>query len=100
MFAAIRSYEVTDVDELSELVQEEFAPIVQTVPGFIAYFVVDHGDGSASSITICEDKAGVDESSSRAAAWVEERAGDLVTTGPKVISGAVTADATRLGIAA
>ena len=99
MFAAIRTYGVTDIDELSELVKEGFLPIVESVPGFVAYYVVDAGDGLASSITICEDKTGVDESTSRAAEWVEEHALDFIQSGPAVVTGAVTAEiaATPLG---
>jgi hypothetical protein len=98
MFAAIRTYGVTDIDELSELVNDGFLPIVESVPGFVAYYVVDAGDGMASSITICEDKTGVDESTSRAAEWVEEHALEFIGSGPAVVTGAVTAEiaATRL----
>jgi hypothetical protein len=98
MFAAIRTYGVTDIDELSELVRDGFLPIVESVPGFVAYYVMDAGDGLASSITICEDKTGVDESTSRAAEWVEEHALELTESGPAVVTGAVTAEtaATRL----
>jgi hypothetical protein len=100
MFAITRTYGVSDVEELSELVREEFLPVVQTVPGFVAYYVVDHEDGTASSVTICEDRTGIAESTSRAAAWVEERVSDLITTGPVLVTGTVTAEATSLGIAA
>jgi hypothetical protein len=98
MFAAIRTYGVTDIDELSELVKDGFLPIVESVPGFVAYYAVDAGDGMASSITICEDRTGVDESTSRAAEWVEEHALELIESGPAVVIGAVTAEtaATRL----
>jgi hypothetical protein len=98
MFAAIRTYGVTDIDELSELVKDGFLPIVESVPGFVAYYVVDAGDGIASSITICEDKTGVEETTSRAAEWVEEHALDFIESGPAVVTGAVTAEiaATRL----
>jgi hypothetical protein len=98
MFAAIRTYGVTDIDELSELVKDGFLPIVESVPGFVAYYAVDAGDGMASSITICEDKTGIDESTSRAAEWVEEHAVELIESGPAVVIGAVTAEtaATRL----
>jgi hypothetical protein len=100
MHAAIRTYEVSNIEELSELVRDEFLPIVETVPGFVAYYVVDHGDGSASSITISEDKTGIDESTSRAAAWVEERLPELIESGPAVVAGTVTPEATRFEIAA
>ena len=100
MYAGIRTYEVTDVEELSELVRDEFLPIVETVPGFVAYYVVDAGNGKASSITICEEEAGVRESTARAAAWVEERASDLIESGPSIITGQISAEATRLELAA
>ena len=98
MFAAIRTYGVTDVKELSELVKDGFLPIVESVPGFVGYYVVEAGDGVASSITICEDKTGADESTSREAAWVEEHALDFIESGPAVVTGALTAEtaATRL----
>ena len=98
MFAAIRTYGVTDIDELSELVQDGFLPIVESVPGFVAYYAIDAGDGIATSITVCEDNAGVDESTSREATWVEENALDFIQSGPAVVTGPVTAEiaATRL----
>ena len=92
MFAAIRTYGVTDVEELSDLVKDGFLPIVESVPGFVAYYVVAAGDGVASSITICEDKAGVDESTSRASEWVEEHALDFIQSGPAVVTGEVLAE--------
>jgi hypothetical protein len=100
MFAAIRTYGVTDIDELSELVKDGFLPIVESVPGFVAYYVVDAGDGVASSITICEDKTGVDESTSRAAEWVEEHELDYIQSGPAVVTGTVTAEIAATPLAA
>jgi hypothetical protein len=100
VFAAIRTYGVSDVDAVSKLVNEEFLPIVESIPGFVAYYVVDTGSGLATSITVCEDRTGVEESTSRAAAWVEEKALDLIESGPAVITGAVTAEASRTALAA
>jgi hypothetical protein len=100
MFAGIRTYKVTNMDELSEIVRDEFVPIVETVPGLVAYFVVDTGDGTASSITIAESKEGVLESASRAAAWVEERVPELIESGPEIAVGEVTAVLTEIGLAA
>jgi len=92
MFAAISTYGVTDIDDLSELVKEQFLPIVESVPGFVAFYVVDPGDGLATTITICDDKPGADEATSRTAEWVQERALDLIESGPAVVTGAVTAE--------
>jgi hypothetical protein len=100
MFAAIRTYGVTDTDELSELVRSGLLPIVESVPGFVAYYVVDVGDGMASSITICDDRAGVDESTSREAEWVEEHVLDFIESGPAVVTGTVTAETAATSLAA
>ena len=54
----------------------------------------------ASSITICEDKTGVDESTSRAAEWVEEHALDFIESGPAVVTGAVLAETAATPLAA
>jgi hypothetical protein len=91
---------VTDIDELSELERDGFLPIVESVPGFVAYYVVDAGEGMASSITICEDKAGVDESTSRASEWVQEHALDFIESGPAVVTGVVTAETAATSLAA
>ena len=100
MFAGIRTYKVTNADELSTLVPEEFVPIVETVPGLVAYFVVDTGDDTMSSITIAETKEGILESAARAAAWVEERVPELIESGPEVAFGDVTTALTQIGLAA
>jgi hypothetical protein len=100
MFAAIRTYGVTDIEELSELVKEGFLPIVESVPGFVAYYVVADGDVVASSITICEDKASVEESTSRASEWVEEHALDFIQSGPAVVTGEVLAETAATPLAA
>ena len=49
----------------------EIEKIIKGVPGFIAYYALRNGD-TVTSITVCQDKAGTDESTRRAAAWVKE----------------------------
>jgi hypothetical protein len=41
------------------------------VPGFVNYAAVRSGEGGVT-VTVCEEKAGTDESSRRAAEWVKE----------------------------
>jgi hypothetical protein len=100
MYAAISTYGVTDFDAMSELVKDGFLPIVESVPGFVAFYLVDAGDGLAMSITICDDKGSIDESASRAAEWVQERALDLIESGPAVVTGTVTAETAATPLAA
>jgi hypothetical protein len=50
---------------------DEVRKIVSEVPGFIAYYAIRNGD-IVTSVTVCQDKAGTDETTKRAAAWVKE----------------------------
>ncbi len=91
MYGVIRKYRTTDIQELSRRVQDEFVPTVRGVPGFVAYYVIDGGDGSVASITLCETSAGVEESTSRAAQWVGATVSHLIQGDPEVTAGEVTA---------
>ena len=97
MYAAIRTYRVTDAEELARRVRDEFVPMVRDVPGFVAYYVIDAGGGDLSSVTICDSREGVEESTARAADWVGERLGSLIESGPDVMAGDVIVDHARVG---
>jgi hypothetical protein len=97
VYGVIRTYRATDMAELSRRVKDEFIPIVQDVPGFVAYYLIDGGGGTGSSITICEDKEGVEASTARASDWVKERLADLIESGPEIVAGEVTVEQTRVG---
>jgi hypothetical protein len=47
--------------------------VIAGMPGFLSYAAFREGDGGMT-VTSCEDKAGVDESSKPAADWVGENA--------------------------
>jgi hypothetical protein len=57
------------IDQRSDEVKE----VIAGTPGFISYAAFREGDGG-TTVTSCQDKAGVDESSKRAADWVSENA--------------------------
>ena len=50
---------------------DEVRDLITTVPGFIAYYAIRNGD-VVTTVTVCKDKAGTDESTKRARAWVQE----------------------------
>jgi len=52
--------------------------LVSSVPGFIAYYAIRNGD-IVTSVTVCRDKAGTDETTKRAAAWVKENVKGSIT---------------------
>ena len=91
MYAAIRRYHTAPgvVAEISRRVTAGFVPIVQNAPGFVAYYVVDEGNGALTSVSIFEDQAGAEESSRRAAAWVQEQLAALLPNPPQITTGTV-----------
>ncbi len=92
MHASIREYRTKDNAEVARRAQEGFVPLVRDVPGLKAYYLVDGGD-KLVTITIADDRTGVEESVSKAREWVQEHAADLVEGSPTVINGEVTAGA-------
>ena len=91
MYVSIRQYRSDNVEEVGRRAQDGFVPIVREVPGFSAYYIVDGGDGTFTTITVAENKAGVEDSVNRASEWVRESAADLVEGAPTVTNGEVVA---------
>jgi hypothetical protein len=86
MYAVVRTYSGAGASELFDLLgqrEEDVKALISGVPGFVNYAAVRSGDGGVT-VTVCEDKAGTDESSRRAAEWVKENAG--ATANPPAIT--------------
>ena len=95
MHASIRRYRVRDIDALVSKVESEFVDKVKEIDGFVGYYVVDGGDGTAVSVTVGEGANAVAESTQLAARWVRESASDLVEGQPEVTVGEVRVRAER-----
>ncbi|MDX6696767.1 MAG: hypothetical protein QOE65_164 [Solirubrobacteraceae bacterium] len=77
MHVVVRTYSGQGASELFDLLgqrEEDVKALISGVPGFVNYAAVRDGDGGVT-VTVCEDKAGTDESSRRAAEWVKENVG-------------------------
>ncbi len=75
MYAVIRNYSGQGASEVFDVIQqrqEDVQARISGVPGFVSYVAVRTGDGGGVSVTVCEDKAGADESTRRAAELVKE----------------------------
>ena len=84
MYATVRRYEgVIDTSEAESLVEEDFIPTISEVPGFVAYYWVDAGDGTTMSISLFEDQTGAEESNRRAADWNRETVASLLQNPPR-----------------
>jgi hypothetical protein len=97
MFAAVRRYEgITDDAEAARLVRDSFLPRLEHVPGFIAYYWIDAGEGVMASLSVFEDKTGADRSVEVAHEWVVDNAAGLFPHPPQVTEGPVVASDTRV----
>lgn len=70
----IRSYSGQGASDLFDALaerEEEVKGLISTVPGFISYAAFRTDDGG-QTVTVCDEKAGTDESSRRAAEWVKD----------------------------
>jgi len=86
MYAVVRSYSGNGASELFDQLEqrnEEVEDLIGGVPGFVSYTACRSGEGGLT-VTVCQDKAGTDESSRRAAEWVKENIG--ATVDPPVIT--------------
>ena len=88
MFVSIRRYrDLPSLTALCRDIELEFVPRLQRSPGFIAYYAVDGGDGTLTTVSVFSTAAMAEESNDEAAAWLRERdpAAPLVTV--EVVSG-------------
>ena len=77
MYAVVRTYSGQGASDLMDLLgqrEEDVKALISGVPGFVNYAAVRSGDGGVT-MTVCDDKAGADESSRRASEWVNENLG-------------------------
>jgi hypothetical protein len=77
MYAVVRTYSSQGASELFDLLEQreqDVRALISGVPGFVSYTAVRSGDGGLT-VTVCDDKAGTDESSKRAAEWVKANLG-------------------------
>jgi hypothetical protein len=86
MYTVVRSYSGQGASEVFDLLEqrgEDVTSLIGGVPGFVSYAAFRSGDGGMT-VTICQDKAGTDESSRRAADFVKENIS--TTVNPPVIT--------------
>ena len=88
MYVVIRSYSGQGASELFDALREredDVRNLISTVPGFVSYEAF-RSDGGGQTVTVCQDKAGTDESSRRAGDWVKENI-DVAVDPPRITEG-------------
>lgn len=91
MQTVIRAYSGKGARELFDLLEKRTADVeklLRSVKGFVGYTLARSGDGGFS-VTVCQDKAGIDESVQVAKDWIAKNAGNTGAVAPKVSEGSV-----------
>lgn len=91
MHTVVRTYSGKGSKELFDILEKrkaEVESLMRSVKGFVSYTLARSGDGGVS-VTVCQDKAGTDESVQKAKEWVAKNAGNTGVGAPRVSDGAV-----------
>ena len=96
MYVAVRRYEgVRDPQKVAQLGEESFVPIISEMPGFVAHYLVDAGDGVMVAVSVFEHKDAEEQSTFRAGEFVAEDLGPLSPNPPQVTAGELVASKER-----
>ena len=82
-------------------IRVRFIPIIKRAPGFLAYYTLDSGSGTLTSISVFEHRAGAEKSNKLAEDWVGRSMSSALPTSPETIVGEVGAhevNLTKLGL--
>jgi hypothetical protein len=92
LYVAVRRFEgVSDSQKVAQVAEEGFLPIISELPGFVAHYTVDAGDGVMVGISVFEHKAAEEESTFLAGEFVAEHLAPLMPNPPQVTAGEVVA---------
>ena len=89
MHAVIRTYSGEGAKELFDLLEKrksDVESLIRSVAGFVSYSLVRTSDGGIS-VTVCQDKAGTEDSVQKAKDWIGKNASDIGASAPKVSEG-------------
>ena len=74
--------------DLLETRKQDVESLIRSIKGFVSYSLVRTGDGGIT-VTVCQDKAGTDESVQKAKDWIGQNASNIGASAPKVSEGPV-----------
>ena len=89
MYTIVRSYFGKGSKELFDVVEKNKADVeklMRSVKGFVSYAIVRSGDGGFT-VTVCNDKAGADESVEKARDWIAKNAAGTGVAPPTISEG-------------
>jgi len=91
MHVVVRTYSGGGAKQLFDLIEQrkaEVEAVIRSVPGLVSYTMARSGDGGIT-VTVCQDKAGTDESLRVAREWIQKNASGIGSSPPAVSEGSV-----------
>ena len=91
MQVIIREYSGKGAKELFEVLEKNQADVesvMRSVKGLVNYTLARTGDGGFS-VTVCQDQAGIEESTQKARDWIAKNAAHTGSSAPRVSSATV-----------
>ena len=99
MNVVVRTYSGKGSKELFSLLEKNKADVeklMRSVKGFESYTLARSSESDGGlSMTVCQDKAGTDESVRVAKDWIAKNAGNISVDAPKVSVGSIIIHATK-----
>jgi hypothetical protein len=90
MYATVRRYEGVKLPEDAvRKIKEDFVPMLQKLPGFVAYYWVDGGDGVLISTSVFESRESAEASNRKAVEWNRKNMASAIPSEPQITSGEV-----------
>jgi hypothetical protein len=93
MDVVVRTYTGKGTKELFSLLEQrksEIETLMRSVGGFESYTLARSSNGEGGlSMTVCQDKAGTEESGRMAKEWIAKNAGNIGLDAPKVSEGSI-----------
>ena len=91
MYAVVRTYSGANAKKLADLLAEhksEVEELLRGVSGLVSYTATRTADG-ATTVTVCESKAGAEASMKVARDWIAKRGASLGVSAPSIGEGDV-----------
>jgi hypothetical protein len=99
MDVVVRTYTGKGSNELFSLLEQRKADVeklMRAVKGFESYTLARSNNGEGGlSMTVCQDKAGTEESVRVAKDWIAKNAANINMDAPKVSAGTIVIHATK-----
>lgn len=93
MYIQVAHYRLArgSAEELASRARVGPLKVMREVPGFVDYYAFDAGDGVVASVSVFEERTGVEEAERRLADWTEQTISDFEIAPGDVSEGEVFA---------